>query len=70
MTDAVTSTMFHPMGSVAATCSGQRHFVSDDPPHEEFSTKNTKQADNSLKVWSMPFLLSETETNHDLDSSS
>ncbi|KAJ5249883.1 hypothetical protein N7489_000293 [Penicillium chrysogenum] len=68
--DAVTSTMFHPMGSVAATCSGQRHFVSDDPPHEEVSTKNTKQADNSLKVWSMPFLLSETETNHDLDSSS
>jgi hypothetical protein len=68
MTDAVTSTMFHPMGSVAATCSGQRHFVSDDLPDEEVSAKNTKQTDNSLKVWSMPFLLSETEKNHDLDS--
>ncbi|CAP96957.1 hypothetical protein E8E15_003004 [Penicillium rubens] len=66
--DAVTSTMFHPMGSVAATCSGQRHFVSDDPPDEEVSAKNTKQTDISLKVWSMPFLLSETEKNHDLDS--
>ncbi|KAJ5195803.1 hypothetical protein N7449_006282 [Penicillium cf. viridicatum] len=65
--DAVTSTMFHPMGSVVATCSGQRHFVSDDSSDEDISAKNIKQADNSLKVWSMPFLLSETETNHDLE---
>jgi hypothetical protein len=34
--------LFHPMGSVAATCSGQRHFVSDDLPDEEVSAKNTK----------------------------
>lgn len=66
MTDAVTSTMFHPMGSVVATCSGQRHFVSDDSSDEEIQMKD-KQADNSLKVWSMPFLLSETETNHSLE---
>lgn len=67
MTDAVTSTMFHPMGSVAATCSGQRHFISDDLSDEDISAKNMKQADNSLKVWSMPFLLSVPEQNHDLD---
>ncbi|KAJ5506869.1 hypothetical protein N7453_005826 [Penicillium expansum] len=57
---------FTPMGSVVATCSGQRHFVSDDSSDEEIQMKD-KQADNSLKVWSMPFLLSETETNHSLD---
>ena len=68
MTDAVTSTMFHPMGSVVATCSGQRHFASDDSSDEDISAESIKQADNSLKVWSMPFLLSETETNHDLES--
>ncbi|KAJ6118589.1 hypothetical protein N7471_013209 [Penicillium samsonianum] len=65
--DAVTSTMFHPMGSVVATCSGQRHFVSNDSSDEDIPAKNTEQADNSLKVWSMPFLLSESETTHDLD---
>lgn len=67
MTDAVTSTMFHPMGSVVATCSGQRHFVSNDSSDEDIPAKNTEQADNSLKVWSMPFLLSESETTHELD---
>ncbi|KAJ5965116.1 uncharacterized protein N7479_004992 [Penicillium vulpinum] len=65
--DAVTSTMFHPMGSVVATCSGQRHFDSDDSSDEETSAKNIEQVDNSLKVWSMPFLLSETEKTHDLE---
>lgn len=47
--DSVTSTVLHPMGSVAATCSGQRH--SDDKVN----------VDNSLKVWSMPFLEANTE---------
>jgi hypothetical protein len=65
MTDAVTSTIFHPMGSVAATCSGQRHLVSGDSSDEDIPVKNNKQADNSLKVWSMPFLMSETEENRD-----
>jgi hypothetical protein len=37
------------MGSVVATCSGQRHFANDDQDQ-------TVEADNSLKVWSMPFL--------------
>ncbi|KAJ5800437.1 uncharacterized protein N7518_002505 [Penicillium psychrosexuale] len=62
--DAVTSTMFHPMGSVVATCSGQQRLVSDDSSGEYIPAKNP---DNSLKVWSMPFLLSEPDTNHDLD---
>ncbi|OQE44422.1 hypothetical protein PENCOP_c002G08093 [Penicillium coprophilum] len=65
--DAVTSTIFHPMGSVVATCSGQRHFVSDDSSDEDIPATNTKQADNSLKVWSMPFLLSENRKNYDLE---
>ncbi|KAJ5200731.1 hypothetical protein N7491_008462 [Penicillium cf. griseofulvum] len=65
--DAVTSTMFHPMGSVVATCSGQRHFVSDDSSDEDIPAENTKPGDNSLKVWSIPFLMSEPEINHDLE---
>lgn len=67
MTDAVTSTLFHPTGSVVATCSGQRHLVSDDSSDEDIPVKNIKQADNSLKVWSMPYLFPETEVNHDLN---
>ena len=63
MTDAVTNTMFHPMGSVVATCSGQERLVSDDSG--EYIP--AKSPDNSLKVWSMPFLLSDPDTNHDLD---
>ncbi|KAJ5330426.1 hypothetical protein N7476_000209 [Penicillium atrosanguineum] len=45
--DAVTSAAFHSSGSVVATCSGQRR------------DENSGPADNSLKVWSMPFLNSE-----------
>lgn len=47
--DSVTSTVLHPMGTVAATCSGQRHYP-------DASNGETANADNSLKVWSMPFL--------------
>ncbi|KAJ5690780.1 hypothetical protein N7462_005172 [Penicillium macrosclerotiorum] len=55
--DAVASTVFHPMGSVVATCSGQRHFVTDDSLDDHNNDRNAiNQADNSLKVWSMPFL--------------
>ncbi|KAJ5611246.1 hypothetical protein N7510_007965 [Penicillium lagena] len=60
--DAVTSTVFHPMGSVVATCSGQRHFANDDQDP-------AVRADNSLKVWSMPFLTSSVDAEGpELDS--
>ncbi|KAJ5894799.1 hypothetical protein N7495_006490 [Penicillium taxi] len=52
--DAVTSTLFHPMGSVLATCSGQRHHPSDDLLSE--TAPLPRRVDNSLKVWSMPYL--------------
>ncbi|OQD76343.1 hypothetical protein PENDEC_c004G03361 [Penicillium decumbens] len=45
--DAVTSTAFHATGSVVATCSGQRREEDGERP------------DNSIKVWSMPFLNSD-----------
>ncbi|KAE8356352.1 WD repeat-containing protein 79 [Aspergillus coremiiformis] len=47
--DSVSSTVLHPMGSVVATCSGQRHYSDDEPCPAE-------NIDNSLRVWSMPFL--------------
>ncbi|KAJ5102299.1 hypothetical protein NUU61_004521 [Penicillium alfredii] len=54
--DAVTSAVFHPMGSVVATCSGQRHFANDDTPDDLDVHSGAGKADNTLKVWSMPFL--------------
>lgn len=47
--DSVASTVFHPMGTVAATCSGQRHY-------DDESRATPMKADNSLKIWSLPFL--------------
>ena len=46
--DAVSSTVLHPMGTVAATGSGQRH--------TDFDDEERAGVDNSVKVWSMPFL--------------
>ncbi|PLN83910.1 WD repeat-containing protein [Aspergillus taichungensis] len=46
--DAVSSTVLHPMGTVAATGSGQRH--------TDFDDEERVGDDNSVKVWSMPFL--------------
>ncbi|CEJ58033.1 hypothetical protein PMG11_06705 [Penicillium brasilianum] len=64
--DAVSSTVFHPMGNVVATCSGQRHRATDDSFDEAESDSGISQADNSLKVWSMPFLgSSEQDENAD-----
>ncbi|KAF9893257.1 hypothetical protein FE257_011687 [Aspergillus nanangensis] len=51
--DAVSSTVLHPMGTIAATTSGQRYHPGDLPDATSF--------DNSLKVWSMPFLESLTD---------
>ncbi|KAG2416768.1 hypothetical protein HFD88_007984 [Aspergillus terreus] len=51
--DAVSSTVLHPSGTVAATTSGQRHYRDDDTPTVE---KALTGFDNTLKVWSMPFL--------------
>ncbi|EAU37345.1 conserved hypothetical protein [Aspergillus terreus NIH2624] len=51
--DAVSSTVLHPSGTVAATTSGQRHYQDDDTPTME---KALTGFDNTLKVWSMPFL--------------
>ncbi|KAB8079315.1 guanine nucleotide-binding protein [Aspergillus leporis] len=47
--DSVGSTVLHPMGSVVATCSGQRRYTDDE-------SSSPKKLDNSVKVWSMPFL--------------
>jgi WD40 repeat protein len=61
--DVVTSAIFHPMGNVAATCSGQRHYHLDDSSDEDDddTESNGRDIDNSLKVWSMPFLRSDPE---------
>lgn len=48
--DSVSSTVLHPMGNVVATCSGQRHYLDDE------DSSSAGQIDNSVKVWSMPFL--------------
>jgi hypothetical protein len=54
------------MGNVVATCSGQRHRATDDSSDEAESDSGISQADNSLKVWSMPFLgSSEQDDNTD-----
>ena len=65
--DAVTSAIFHPMGDVVATCSGQRHYHMDDSSDEDEDNvaRNARDIDNSLKVWSMPFLRSELEAEPD-----
>jgi WD40 repeat protein len=62
-TDAVSSAIFHPMGGVVATSSGQRRYDMDDSSDEDDlgSTKGARTIDNSLKVWSMPVLQSEPE---------
>ena len=51
----MTSTVFHPMGTVAATCSGQRHYLDDEAGDGE-SRATPMKADNTLKIWSLPFL--------------
>ncbi|KAJ5120850.1 uncharacterized protein N7515_010238 [Penicillium bovifimosum] len=65
--DAVTSAVFHPMGGVVATCSGQRHFDTDQDSDEELQDTDIRPPDNSLKVWSMPNIISETETDNDTE---
>ena len=50
LVDSVSSTVLHPMGNVVATCAGQRHYSDDD------GSSSTEKLDNSVKVWSMPFL--------------
>lgn len=54
--DSVASTVLHPMGTVAATCSGQRHYPDDGTSDDEGHPASVAKADNTLKVWSMPFL--------------
>jgi hypothetical protein len=54
-TDAVSSAVLHPMGTIAATTSGQRRFSPGVSGVDEI-VHSTKKVDNSLKVWSMPFL--------------
>lgn len=63
--DAVSGVVFHPMGNIIATTSGQRHYDSDDSSDEDDVdlTKCDRVIDNSLKVWSMPFLNPETEAD-------
>ncbi|EAW06752.1 uncharacterized protein ACLA_084470 [Aspergillus clavatus NRRL 1] len=53
--DSVNSVVLHPMGDIAATASGQRH-TSRDMPAIDAASPLMEKVDNSLKVWSMPFL--------------
>lgn len=46
--DSVTGTVLHPTGTVAATCSGQRHYPEYGSADEQ---SFTQKIDNSLKVW-------------------
>ncbi|OJJ44962.1 hypothetical protein ASPZODRAFT_153311 [Penicilliopsis zonata CBS 506.65] len=54
--DAVTSAAFHPQGNVAATCSGQRRNQDFEMADGNGEDEQYGQGDNSLKVWSLPFL--------------
>lgn len=47
------------MGTVAATCSGQKHHADDDFD-EDKSELTPVTHDTTLKVWSMPFLDTHT----------
>ncbi|PYH42309.1 uncharacterized protein BP01DRAFT_418095 [Aspergillus saccharolyticus JOP 1030-1] len=51
--ESVSSTVLHPLGSVAATTSGQRYFA-DEP--DGSTAPRDSHSDRSLKVWYMPFL--------------
>lgn len=53
------------MGSVVATCSGQRHQDEEDNLGQSDQISGWERADNSLKVWSMPFLASNTDVEHE-----
>jgi hypothetical protein len=56
------------MGSVVATCSGQRHYEDEDSSDgEDGPAVKDRRADNSLKIWSMPFLHPGSELDRDLD---
>ncbi|PYI11521.1 WD repeat-containing protein 79 [Aspergillus sclerotiicarbonarius CBS 121057] len=51
--ESVSSTVLHPLGNIAATTSGQRHYDNDIA---STSSVSNPDVDNSLKVWYMPFL--------------
>ncbi len=59
--DAVSSTTVHPSGTVVATCSGQRHFETDQHVSSECDTRSDDEIDtvikttfdNSLKLWAI-----------------
>ena len=47
------------MGTVAATCSGQKHHEDDDS-NEDMSKLTPTTHDTTVKIWSMPFLDTDT----------
>ena len=59
--DAVSSTVVHPCGSVIASCSGQRHFEMDQYDSSDSNEGNGGDSamvsmttpDNTLKVWAV-----------------
>lgn len=53
------------MGNVVATCSGQRYQADTHFSEGGISDGIGEQSDNSLKVWSMPFLNSPMEADAD-----
>lgn len=58
-TDPVSSAVVHPMGSVVATCSGQKQFLDFSEPDEENVSEGVlehtanNRIDNTLKVWAL-----------------
>jgi hypothetical protein len=49
------------MGTVVASCSGQRRRQTPDDSDDDNPPKNETRGENILKVWSMPFLADDPE---------
>ncbi|KAJ5647832.1 hypothetical protein N7490_004204 [Penicillium lividum] len=52
--DTVTSTVFHPSGSVVATCCGQRNHSSGLQDMDSDKTNDCRDGENNVKIWTMP----------------
>ncbi|KAJ5792599.1 uncharacterized protein N7503_008577 [Penicillium pulvis] len=51
--DTVSSAVFHPTGSVVATCCGQRNDPSS-PSDSDPNKINQRKGENSVKIWTLP----------------
>ncbi|PWY68425.1 WD40 repeat-like protein [Aspergillus heteromorphus CBS 117.55] len=58
---SVSSTVLHPLGTIAATTSGQKSYENDD--NNSGDPTPAPDGDNSLKIWHMPFLSDNGEND-------